>query len=590
MKNQILLTFFLTALLFGCGGGGNDEPQNKSVVIHASKNSTASGELDGIQVIIPAGTFTDEVSVEMQSGNREFPILSNESSHTEIKLLFQDSKLTHDLRVSAPTGDEAPDLAALKLDGYWEPLIADDSGAFIIKADDINNSSSKAMKDMRISFSSANEDKDRNVPGIELFRLSGTGEFGEPGPEGVGSALFVHGILSNGQNPDFADHIRQSHGYRNVYGVTYRFNDGVEANAHRLADLISSKNLPDKSVDIWAHSMGGLISRFMIEQNLCSLPVKRLYTLDTPHLGSAWATPFSAWLDIMRIQLNGTGLVGAGIFFPSTQFVKDLVPGSQVTETLNKNYDPHRAEVDYFFVANSRDGVVQEGSQVASGVLIEAHASGAFYRGTLTAGEEIQHNPLDRNMANRISSLLAAFRNHSVLKEEGGRIILTNGFPQFNDNGLQILSDAYTVNSEQETWKWSLKINNTRSHSIVVEELIFANYDKNGQYHSQQWAGKIPGAFPHVVTRIDHTVNPKESSSWQIETFPGTEINRTMSVQVIARIYDPTNGTHHAIKKLFTLIRGLDKPFAPQLRSTEVSNQSDGGRRSFYHRSLRMIP
>ena len=75
--------------------------------------------------------------------------------------------------------------------------------------------------------------------------------------------------------------------YSRVYGVDYRWQAHIAGNGMLVAALwksafpIESRN----SVDIYAHSMGGLVARWAIEQAGADRCFRRLFTFGTPHNG-----------------------------------------------------------------------------------------------------------------------------------------------------------------------------------------------------------------------------------------------------------------------------------------------------------------
>lgn len=110
--------------------------------------------------------------------------------------------------------------------------------------------------------------------------------------------VYVHGIIS-----DTTGMVRSSRlsGAARPVGASYdvvltfdyeNLNTPIEENARSLVERLAAVGLSadhGKRMDVVAHSMGGLVSRYMIEF-LDGPPVHRLVTLGTPNGGSPWPT------------------------------------------------------------------------------------------------------------------------------------------------------------------------------------------------------------------------------------------------------------------------------------------------------------
>jgi triacylglycerol esterase/lipase EstA (alpha/beta hydrolase family) len=116
--------------------------------------------------------------------------------------------------------------------------------------------------------------------------------------------LYVHGIIGDTS-------VMAASGYRpkpvrqpaleavgQLYDVVLTFdyenlNTSIEANARSLKQRLEAVGLGaghNKTLDIVAHSMGGLVSRWFIEREGGNAIVQRLVMLGTPNAGSPWPT------------------------------------------------------------------------------------------------------------------------------------------------------------------------------------------------------------------------------------------------------------------------------------------------------------
>lgn len=73
-----------------------------------------------------------------------------------------------------------------------------------------------------------------------------------------------------------------------LFGLGYDWRKDNADSAKRLADLVNNAWgwHQDAEFTLLAHSMGGLICRYALEQNLIQVSLNRLITLGTPHLGA----------------------------------------------------------------------------------------------------------------------------------------------------------------------------------------------------------------------------------------------------------------------------------------------------------------
>lgn len=99
-------------------------------------------------------------------------------------------------------------------------------------------------------------------------------------------ALMVHGITANQDDmTELATHLINSGYYDAIYAVRYYLGFRLNDIGSTLASIISY-SAGERKIDIFAHSMGGLVSREAIERpNGISSKVNVLVTMSTPHAG-----------------------------------------------------------------------------------------------------------------------------------------------------------------------------------------------------------------------------------------------------------------------------------------------------------------
>jgi len=166
--------------------------------------------------------------------------------------------------------------------------------------------------------------------------------------------LYVHGII--GDTKEMASSALRG-GFAERYDLILTFdyenlNTPIAENARLLGERLRSVGLAaghDKGLDVAAHSMGGLVSRWFIERERGNRVVRRLVMLGTPNAGSPWPR-LADWATVaMALGLNGLtaspwparvlqGLTAA-LGDPRVA-LKEMIPGSETLGKLGESPDP----------------------------------------------------------------------------------------------------------------------------------------------------------------------------------------------------------------------------------------------------------
>lgn len=105
--------------------------------------------------------------------------------------------------------------------------------------------------------------------------------------------VLVHGYFQN--RVDFLGIVRRfrREGLGPMYGFNYPWMDTTARNVERLAKFVASvcEETGKPSVDLVAHSMGGLICLEYVADESFKTRVRRCVTIATPHAGVLWAGP-----------------------------------------------------------------------------------------------------------------------------------------------------------------------------------------------------------------------------------------------------------------------------------------------------------
>jgi hypothetical protein len=166
--------------------------------------------------------------------------------------------------------------------------------------------------------------------------------------------LYVHGIT--GDTREMASSARRG-GFSDRYDLILTFDyenlgTPIAENARLLGDRLKAIGLGRghrKHLDIAAHSMGGLVARWLIEREGGEQMVRRLVMLGTPNGGSPWPRVVDWATATLALGLNGlTGspwparvLRGFTAAFADPQVaLREMNPGSETLAELGGSPDP----------------------------------------------------------------------------------------------------------------------------------------------------------------------------------------------------------------------------------------------------------
>lgn len=172
-------------------------------------------------------------------------------------------------------------------------------------------------------------------------------------------AVLVHGLDADRSDCMPIGQLLQAAGQQVAY-FSYPGDQPIDDSAASLGRAISTlrKSYPHLTIDIIAHSMGGLVARQFVEGPDYAGGVSRMILVAPPNHGSSWARLRA----ILSIEENlhlrhdnpdwhWTWLVTEGLGEAGT----DLLPGSEFLDQLNSR--PRRAGVRYTIIAGNQSGL-----------------------------------------------------------------------------------------------------------------------------------------------------------------------------------------------------------------------------------------
>lgn len=175
-----------------------------------------------------------------------------------------------------------------------------------------------------------------NDDGIAVATPLGDGELADPQLDHI--CLLIHGIIGDteGQRKAFFEDSDLHKEFDAVISYDYEnLNTPIEETAQLLKDDLAKAGIkPEggKRLTIIAHSMGGLVSRWFIEQLEGSQVVHKLIQLGTPNGGSETSDFRQSVFSMMSLAMNGAVFLKP--YLPVLSFI-----GKKVTKALFKTLD-----------------------------------------------------------------------------------------------------------------------------------------------------------------------------------------------------------------------------------------------------------
>lgn len=149
-------------------------------------------------------------------------------------------------------------------------------------------------------------------------------------PDGYSPLIFVHGL--GGGRGDFLlmSHYLWLKGRERSYRIKFKRGESIDQMVSSLARFIRQvkKVTRATTVEIVAHSLGGLVARAALVEHGLQKSVKTLITLGTPHHGTHAAR------------------------YVDTKILRDLRPGSRFLQRLNRRRWPQQVRAVTFWSRN----------------------------------------------------------------------------------------------------------------------------------------------------------------------------------------------------------------------------------------------
>ncbi|WP_146255694.1 triacylglycerol lipase [Petrotoga sp. 9PWA.NaAc.5.4] len=185
-------------------------------------------------------------------------------------------------------------------------------------------------------------------------------------PQSFWSSLFPNRTIWNYLYPLTSTKSKNYTDSYNSFVSRTGINSYIEFEARRFAQEL--KRFPNKSFDIIAHGIGGLIVRYAIESDLDIKNVKNVVFISTPHKGTNLANPLllnilygkdpTILTDYLNVELNIIPKITANVSFYLEQinsYYKEIIPGSTFLTKLNSL--EKRKDINYLTIAGTNSNI-----------------------------------------------------------------------------------------------------------------------------------------------------------------------------------------------------------------------------------------
>ncbi|MBS1701408.1 MAG: hypothetical protein JST12_07095 [Armatimonadetes bacterium] len=390
---RMICNIALLLLIAGCGGGGGSSAPDNPVVrvlsetIDPTIGGTIVDSVTGLKFTYPPNTDVTvgpqaiQILIHERQADGAVPVgFDTTSFGIEIQLrpdmisqsnpptILISSHQTFDaLRTGCFFRDGSGQMFPLKVAGTGIPsqsLVTLSAAAFRAHGNITRPNISAGISGWIVS-SSGHQHSFIPPTGQFFLYVPVVGQRGSWVPEtgkmpGKRIAIVVHGLGNNVNNmTDLARFLGrdlnssvQSPVYDQVWGYQYNWLAHIDDSGRQFADDLKRAMDPDSEIDIYAHSMGGLVSRWALEKEGMGQSIHRLVTIDTPHEGVP--------LGIVQLLVNylaNSGDIPIQGFIPG---VEDLVEPlwdpfhNTFLDHLNAGDSPYKSTANYYSTAGTR--------------------------------------------------------------------------------------------------------------------------------------------------------------------------------------------------------------------------------------------
>lgn len=345
LKRLKIIVLFIGIVLFtinACKKDNNSSEKKESKQVEENIIATIGGKLttsDSINLVIPPNALPNNGKVFVGRTGSEPTSVPNTNLQivgNPITIRIPSDSINSVIQLTFPAPSNS-----INTDNYCIFLY---NGTTYFPVEYTLNGNTVTVSIDKINWESANNQKSLILSSIIIIALTNketppisemglkefaTGSQPFPTPKALNSSskvlLLVHGLFSGPSKcwssliPKIQKETNPS--YTNYWTFGYNSALSIDQNAQILANSLSTYYANGAQIDIVAHSMGGLVSRSMIEQYGGNKFISKLITLDTPHEGS----PLAVFRYVVgAVVALDSGIGGYLIYNYESQGIRDL--------------------------------------------------------------------------------------------------------------------------------------------------------------------------------------------------------------------------------------------------------------------------
>lgn len=495
-----VLAAMLLVLCLGCGGGGGGSNGggggSQELLDHQSvtiQNGGGRVQLPNATVTFPTNCIpaSGQIDGSYWRGSLPKPTNDNQQLDPEYYTVSVPAAPQKDVQVSADIG--TAEAWVQWSNGLLVPLEKAQEGSGLVITPDVIEPTKGPTVTVRLVIVRYRQNTELPTTFIEWgSRAHGT------------KALVLHGIGGSGKSMENLKDTLTSKGYGYVLAPDYDYNKHIDDIMGDVGDYVLRNFSAGTKFDLYAHSMGGLVGRGMIELNKLAPYVDRIFLLGTPNIGAGalkkdgYRHSFT-WLVRLRGANNNDKRIRK--IDDDTPSIVDMTPDSAFLQRLNSSNNPKNT-ANYFALAGTdhrnipinlypfeqSDGVVEISSAKWSG--LQGRTRGRVFT------DEIALNHSDLKKGDKIIGALQSFWDR-----EGQA-------PQ-----LETWFDPAVVKNPDWQGRWypDFHIKERNGRSVKVIWVRFDEDDFYGKNRVKQW---------YLVPYPDNELFPYEYTEWNYDLPP----------------------------------------------------------------------
>jgi pimeloyl-ACP methyl ester carboxylesterase len=514
----LLRCFFvllLVTLVAGCGTNNSTNltkpGTSGQIQVTADSEIDSSKSIGGITVTVPAGTFLSDTSVRIDCATpTSTPAISNfksVGSEPEVTITVS-AEVNDDIVIDLPSevllyGGRTSAVTAIY--GFFTKL-SDGKWAMISKLPATSAEylkwGAKVVID-RVAFSTFG----KKVTGV-------IGKLGWAKPERKMDLVQVYTnpdmtnghdlILVHGWNATrhvfdrLIEAVIASKRYSNIYAYEYSWCDYIESSGGYLGYSIKVLAIKNRRMDIWAHSMGALVSRYALEYCKATKNVRSFVSICGANEGSILGRVENIMSYLRDDYLNKPENARAGLYLPAfdTYSTAQIAANSSFLTQLNSGLpNVQLGNVNYILVAGAAwsDLIVGNASALAD------------------------HTDLRQMTLGTITKITTIHDHDGLIDTDGGvKELLNYARPIATGQlGLTITPSSRIEASPTDTeWNWTIALNNRGNSELLVKSITFDQYDGSGDWLYLSWYDPSIAAdevFPSAPVEMDFAIAPGDT-------------------------------------------------------------------------------